>query len=130
MSVDTFDPGALQGGLDPATVADLCRAAARFDGENLDLTELEQRRFAPLVTHAGWAEHVEQFDDETLVQLIRLLTVGESACAGWQAGEKSAVIVLVRALKGRGAFDTDLSRWIKAHTDNKFLPHGSLMDRL
>ncbi len=130
MSVDTFDPGALQGTLDPATVADLCRAAARFDGENLDLTELEERRFAPLVTHPGWAEHVEQLDDETLVQLIRLLTVGEGACSGWQAGEKSAVIVLVRALKARGAFDTELSRWIKAHTDNKFLPHGSLMDRL
>ncbi len=130
MSVDTFDPGALQARMDEATVADLCRAAARFDGENPDLTELEERRFAPLVAHAGWAEQVAQLDDETLVQLIRLFTVGEGKYAGWQAGEKSAVIVLVRALKQRGAFDAELSRWIKAHTDNKFLPHGSLMDRL
>ena len=130
MSVDTFDPGALQAPLDQAAVADLCRAAARFEGETPELTELEERRFAPLVTHPDWAQAAEQLDNEALVQLIRLLTVGEGLYAGWQAGDKSAVILLVRVLKARDAFDAELSRWIKAHTDNKFLPHGSLMDRL
>ena len=130
MSVDTFDPGALQAPLDQAAVTELCRAAARFVGETPDLSELEARRFAPLVTHPDWAAAAEQLDNETLVQLIRLLTVGEGLYTGWQAGDKSAVIVLVRVLKARDAFDGELSRWIKAHTDNKFLPHGSLMDRL
>ena len=110
MSVDTFDPGALQAPLDQAAVADLCRAAARFDGETADLSELEERRFAPLVTHPDWAQAAAQLDDETLVQLIRLLTVGEGLYAGWQAGDKSAVILLVRVLKARDAFDAELSR--------------------
>ena len=130
MSVDTFDPGALQAPMDQAAVADLCRAAARFDGQTPDLSELEERRFAPLVTHPEWADAAEKLDDATLVQLIRLLTVGEGIYAGWQAGDKSAVIITVRVLKSREAFDTELSRWIKANTDNKFLPHGSLLDRL
>ena len=130
MSVDTFDPGALNAPMDETTVEELCRVALEFDGEQLDLSELEIRRFAPLVTHADWAERADALSDEQLVALIRVFTVGERDHSSWLAGDKSAVIALVRALKSRGAFDTELSRWIKAHTDNKFLPHGSLMDRL
>ena len=48
----------------------------------------------------------------------------------WKADAKSAVVPLVRALKQRKAYDKALTGWIKANTDNKFLPHGSLMDRL
>ena len=130
MSVDTFDPGALNAPMDETAVAELCRVAEAFDGEHLELSELEVRRFAPLVTHEAWCNRAEALTDAAIVALIRVLTIGERDYSSWLAGDKSAVIVLVRALKSRGAFTPELSRWIKAHTDNKFLPHGSLMDRL
>ncbi len=130
MSVDTFDPGALNAPMDAVAVDELCRLALDFDGEALNLSELELRRFAPLVTHAGWAERADTLSDAQIVALIRVFTVGERDHSSWLAGDKSAVITLVRALKSRGSFTPELSRWIKAHTDNKFLPHGSLMDRL
>ena len=43
---------------------------------------------------------------------------------------KSAVVKLVRVLKQRGEMTPELTSWIKANSDNRFLPHGDLMDRL
>ena len=40
------------------------------------------------------------------------------------------MIPLVRELKRRGAYPAELTAWIKANTDNRFLPYGNLMDRL
>ena len=37
---------------------------------------------------------------------------------------------MVRELKRRGRFEVALTTWIKANSTNRFLPHGSLMDRL
>jgi hypothetical protein len=49
---------------------------------------------------------------------------------GFETGPKSPVIALARALRKRGEYPDDLTAWIKVNTDNRFLPHGSLMDRL
>jgi hypothetical protein len=40
------------------------------------------------------------------------------------------VIPLARLLKSRGDYPEDLTAWIRAHTGNRFLPYGSLLDRL
>jgi hypothetical protein len=64
------------------------------------------------------------------VALIRLFTLGEGQFSTWQAGAKSAVVKLVRVLKQRGEMTPELTTWIKANTDNRFLPYGDLMDRL
>ena len=73
---------------------------------------------------------VRQLPSDSLVALIRLFTLGEGQFSAWQAGAKSAVVKLVRVLKQRGEMTPELTRWIKANTDNRFLPHGDLMDRL
>ena len=130
MTVDTFDPSALDKGMDEAAVRDLCAIADAFSGDTLTLSELEVARFAPLATHPEWAQRVGQLADATLVGLIKVFTVGEMQYASWLAGDKSPVVVMVRALKQRKVFNAELTQWIKAHTTNKFLPHGNLMDRL
>jgi hypothetical protein len=61
---------------------------------------------------------------------VKIFTLGEMTFPGWIAEDKSAVIPLVKALKATGGYDKTLTRWIKAHTSNKFLPHGNLADRL
>jgi hypothetical protein len=40
------------------------------------------------------------------------------------------VIAIVRELRHRGSYPKELTAWIKAHTTNRFLPYGSLADRL
>ena len=128
MSVGSFDPSQLNADLE----LDLVRALLSRvgSGETLDLDAAEQARFAPLVTHAQWAQRADDFSDEELTVLIRVFTLGEQQYESWIAEQKSAVVPLVRALKARGRYDKALTRWIKQHSNNKFLPHGSLMDRL
>ena len=134
MAVDTFDPGALDNPMDDAAWRDLCAYAsdmAADDIEQLTLSELEVARYAPLANHPDWLQKAQEIEeDATLRGLIQVFTLGEMQYPSWAAGDKSPVIALVKELKRRGAYDPAITRWIKANTTNKFLPHGSLMDRL
>ncbi len=148
MSVNSFDPAAMQQPLDAATVRRLLDLVHPFDplasGETagkvageaageapaLPLSTEDAAGFSSLAAHPGWGEQAESLEDAEIISLIGLFTLGEDQFSGWQAGENSPVVPLVRVLKARGVFEVTLSRWIKAHTDNKFLPHGSLLDRL
>lgn len=65
-------------------------------------------------------------DDAEIIALIRLFTLGEMQLPGWEGGKASPVIYLVRILKEREAFTPELRKWIKANTDNRYLPNGSV----
>ena len=137
MAVDTFDPqqfdpSSSKSSLDTALVDRVvsCALAQPSAGTELSLTSEEVFALAPLVVHAGWLDAGQELTSDSLVALIRLFTLGEGQFSTWQAGAKSAVVKLVRVLKQRGEMTPELTRWIKANTDNRFLPHGDLMDRL
>ncbi len=136
MTVDTFDPNASNAPIDAALFDDICRCAARLQaaaagGEVLPLTQAEVTRYATVARHPDWADQARGvISSETLIQLVRLFTLGEMQFATWVAGDQSPVIALVRELKRREQYDPALTRWIKAHSTNRFLPHGNLLDRL
>ena len=133
MTLGTWTPGA------PAlpSLEDFRGAAARWkrDGassiESLD-GELRQRLQAAMQAPAGALDpDLDALDAEELDALARLFTVIEQE-PGFEAGAKSPVIALCRRLRGHLDADAfaELARWIRAHSDNRFLPHGSLQDRL
>lgn len=79
-----------------------------------------------------------ELDAGTLEALVRLFTLLENR-PGWAAGAASPVVPLFRSLRMRvqgdepaaAAVDVDaLAAWVKRHSDNRFLPWGSLQDRL
>jgi hypothetical protein len=76
-------------------------------------------------------EAVAELDEADLGDLVRLFTIVE-VLPGFEAGARSPVIALARRLKTRMDAEAyrDVVRWVRAHTDNRFLPHGSLQDRL
>ena len=75
---------------------------------------------------ASWHTVARALSNDELIALIRFFTVAESL-PGWQAGNQSPVIWLNQVLKQRGVkLDRTLLQWIKAHSDNRFLPHGQL----
>ena len=127
MSVGTFDPNAGPASLDVDTVKALLAATEKAGVEALDAQQVQE--FAPLIT-ADWSEVASALASAEIESLIHVFTLGEAQYVAWTADAKSAVIPLVRELKNRGEYDKTMTTWIKAHTDNKFLPHGSLMDRL
>lgn len=69
----------------------------------------------------------ESLDDAGLETLVRFFTLAEMQLPGWEAGKQSPVIYLVRIMKARGSFTPELRKWIKANTDNRYLPYGSVL---
>ena len=111
---------------------ELLAAAARPGDGDFGLSRADVERLAG-PAHAGrvdWRAALENLRDDQVIALIRFYTLAEGRFPAWKAGSNSPVIVLAKALRARGAWPTGLTAWIKAHTDNKFLPYGSLLDRL
>ena len=77
-----------------------------------------------------WSPLLEAESDERLIRIAKSLTVAEMRLPGWEAGARSPVITIVRVLRRRGTYPKELTGWMKAHTTNRFLPYGSLADRL
>jgi hypothetical protein len=75
---------------------------------------------------AYW-QPAEVLQEQELVALVRFFTLAEMQLPGWAAGKQSPVIYLVRLLKQRQAFAPALRQWIKANTDNRYLPNGALL---
>lgn len=90
--------------------------------DDLDRASL-QRWIALPETH--WAEVLDALDENALVRLMRLCTLAEQHLPGCAAGDQSVVIHAFRRYRQLHARpDPELTRWIKAHTDNRFLPYG------
>ena len=134
MSIESFDPKAVNAAPESLTSDTFARllTAAADSSPDFGLSQLERERFAGLGQHsaAAWAEAVAGLDGDDIERLVRFFTLAGESISGWQWGSNSPVIALVRVLKGRDAYPGELTAWIKANTTNRFLPHGSLMDRL
>lgn len=74
----------------------------------------------------NWAPLLFPLPNEELVQLVRFFTLAEQHWAGWEGSDKNPVVWICKELKQREAFpDADLIQWIKAHTENRYLPYGN-----
>jgi len=93
-----------------------------------ELTPAEVSEGAPLMTlpASAW-DFLKGRDTASLTGLVRFFTVAENQLPGWSAGSKSPVIALVSILKERGEFTTELRKWVKSNTDNRYLPYGSAL---
>ena len=134
-NVGTWDPkaAASPGAPDAAPPLGLLRkACGRLDADGFGLNAAERTQLAPWMTagHSIWESAAKAADAGEVVQWIRFFTLAEAKFAGFEAGAQSPVVALARALRRRGEYPPDLTRWIKANTANRFLPHGSLADRL
>lgn len=118
--------------IDGQTLVRLANAADHLDHATLGLSADDVRELAGLMKHPRdqWPPLLATEGDARLVQLVKFFTVAEMRLPGWEAGAHSPVIALVAELRRRNAYPKELTAWIKAHTTNRFLPHGSLLDRL
>ena len=135
MSVNTFDPNALKNlsrPIDAELLSEIVEiaVAANADIEQMNLSQVQIDRIATVAQHDGWQEAAGDLDDRVIAAVIRLFTLGEMRYSSWKADSKSPVVALARILKKRQTLPVDLVIWIKANTNNQFLPHGDLMDLL
>lgn len=130
--VDTWDPNAQATELNEAVLLELQEAALRLEADDFGLTADAITRLAGVARadRVDWSGVSENLDETTLEALIRLYTLAEGRFPAWEAGAQSPVIAIAKVLRARGAYPQSLTAWVKANTDNKFLPYGSLLDRL
>lgn len=132
MSVGVWDPskGAESKSVDAATLQRFT-ALANESSDATSVGDLDEAGVASdswvmSLGSKAWqlATNLSSADIE---QLIRLFTLLERQVPGWDAGNKSPVIPLVKLLKARDDFSPELRKWIKANTENRYLPYGSAL---
>ena len=96
------------------------------DAGMLDAAELANENWVMTAGPTAW-EAARALDSDMAISLVRLFTLVEEQVSGWEAGNKSPVISLVKILKERGDLEADLRKWIKSNTKNRYLPHGSAL---
>tara|TARA_B110000503_G_scaffold42441_1_gene69508 strand:- start:123 stop:521 length:399 start_codon:yes stop_codon:yes gene_type:complete len=132
MSVGVWKPGeeAKSRVVDPALLSRFSELANGLagvvDAGMLDTAGLANENWVMTVGPTAW-EAARAVDSDTVVSLTRLFTLVEEQVSGWEAGNKSPVIPLVKVLKERGDFEADLRKWIKSNTKNRYLPNGSAL---
>ena len=72
----------------------------------------------------------EPRESPRLVAWLKVLVLAEETIPGCDVGARSPAIAIARLLRSRGHYPPDLTAWIKSASSNRFLPYGSLLDRL
>jgi len=118
--------------LDAGVLVRLSDACDFIDEPTLGLSPDEIAKWAGLMKVSAqiWAPLLAAESDARLVRLVKFFTVAEMRLPGWEAGARSPVIRIVAELKRRKTYPKDLTAWIKANSTNRFLPYGSLAERL
>jgi len=133
MSVGSWDPQNKEQNLPDARVLARVLAASGEAAENkFGLSDEEIEKYAALmqVSLASWRPILGDLSHADLVRLIKFFTLAEQHLKGWSAGAHSPVIAIAKILREQSAYPEDLTAWIRTNSNNRFLPHGSLMDRL
>ena len=118
--------------LDAVTLVRLSDAADSLEKPDLGFSEHEIANWGSLMKLPAdvWLPLLAIESAERLIRIAKTLTVAEMRLPGWEAGARSPVIAIVRELRRRNGYPKELTTWFKAHTTNRFLPYGSLADRL
>lgn len=105
---------------------------AESDQSSLQLNEPQRAilQAAFSTSPVKWEEFVEPVSNDTLIAWVKVLVILAESYAELNVGANSPVIPLVRVLKRRASYPADMTAWIKTYSSNKFLPYGSLSDRL
>ena len=127
--VATWQPAPQQ--LGAAHVQVLDRAAEAQD-DALDVTEKDTTLLRELMAANldQWQALIDATNSTTLAKWLRVVVLAEARLPGCERGAKSPAILMARTLRTRNAYPKELTPWIRSVSDNRFLPYGSLLDRL
>jgi len=126
VSVDSWQPVNKPSDVSPEQISQLV-ALAEGQPKECDLT-LELEFIQPLahLDKQKWEEIALSLTQDKQKQLICLLTLAEQQ-GNWHLAERSPVIALFKVMRKQHGIDKSLVQWVKAHTENKFLPFGPLL---
>ena len=96
--------------------------------DHLSEETINNQRFLMSLSLDDWQPVGDHFSAAELKQLVKFFTLAEMQLPGWEGQDKSPVIWLCKILKQQGEFpDKTLTQWVKANSNNRFLPYGSVL---
>ena len=129
-STGTWEPNQDTLKPDPARVSQWAQKPWQDPDTLTQLDDLDRASLQRWITLPAerWEPVMLELTPDELVHLMQLFTLAEQHLPGCEAGDQSPVIVAFRLYrKAIGQPDRDLTRWIKANTDNRFLPYGPVL---
>ena len=126
MTVDSWQPAPVPTKIESNDLEKLLAAASDFKSNENFTPDLDWIQPLAMADHVIWQDTVQSLNDEDLIALIKLLTVTE-AKSNWDLGEKSPVIPVFKTYKKKSGVNRELVKWVKEHSDNKYLPFGPLI---
>jgi len=126
MTVDSWQPTPVTNDINPDQFAKLLDLASEFQpGQNFTP---ESNWIQPIARIEGaiWQNTVQDLSENQLIQLIKLLTSLETQ-ENWDLADKSPVIAIFKVYKKKAGVNRELVQWVKANSDNKYLPFGPLL---
>ncbi len=89
--------------------------------------ELQNHSAMMKLDKENWLKAIADLEEAQLLYLIEFLTLAEKQNSKWQAGADSPVIYIVKFMRqNKMPLSKDKLLWIKANSDNRFLPNGPL----
>jgi hypothetical protein len=126
VTVDSWQPSPETGNIDSKTLERLLNAAISFASDQNFTPDLNWIQPLAKADAIKWKDAVQGLADDQLILLIKMLTILETQ-QNWDLADKSPVITIFKLYKKKSGIDKDLVKWVKAHTDNQYLPFGPLL---
>ena len=103
--------------------------SGQMDDLSSSMSEQDQRQNAIMqAAQKQWDDALRDYSDTQLLALLRFFTLVEMQLSHWVGGAKSPVIAINSVLKKRGVkLDQDTLRWIRKHSNNRFIPNGAVL---
>jgi len=126
MSVDSWQPIKAPTQLDQVAFNKLIALATQVKDDAHLNAEMDWIQPLAHTDNKIWSQSALNLHENELTALIRLLTLLEEK-QNWNLAEKSPVIALFKALRKKAGIDKELVQWVKANSENKYLPFGPLL---
>jgi uncharacterized protein YihD (DUF1040 family) len=126
VTVDSWQPSPETGNIDSKTLERLLNAASSFASDQNFTPDLNWIQPLAKADAIKWKDAVQDLTDDQLILLIKMLTILETQ-QNWDLADKSPVITIFKLYKKKSGIDKDLVKWVKANTDNQYLPFGPLL---
>lgn len=126
VTVDSWQPTPIPTQIEQDDLKRLITSASEFvKGKNFT-PDLDWIQPLAKAEYAIWQNTVQDLSDNELINIIKLLTTLETQ-HNWDLGEKSPVIAVFKTYKKKSGLNRELVQWVKANSDNQYLPFGPLI---
>jgi hypothetical protein len=126
VTVDSWQPTPIPTQIEQDDLKRLITSASEFVKDKNFTPDLDWIQPLAKAEYAIWQNTVQDLSDNELINIIKLLTTLETQ-HNWDLGEKSPVIAVFKTYKKKSGLNRELVQWVKANSDNQYLPFGPLI---